>query len=112
MTDGRRSAFAAAAAANPVEVADLRADGAKLQPVLAATGGALRWTGDGAEPALPELRAGLKDPDVNIRNACQAAIEAIGKAREVPDAAERAKRTIAIREQIAAYLKERAAPAR
>jgi hypothetical protein len=55
-TDGRRSAFAAAAAANPPEVADLRADGAKLAPVLAATGGALRWLGTGAEPVLPELR--------------------------------------------------------
>jgi hypothetical protein len=56
VTDGKRSAFAAAAAANPAEVADLRADGARLRPVLAATGGALRWMGDGAEPAVPELR--------------------------------------------------------
>jgi hypothetical protein len=56
VTDGRRSAFAAAAAVNPAEVADLRADGARLQPVLAATGGALRWLGNGAEPVLPELR--------------------------------------------------------
>ncbi len=56
VSDGRRNAFAAAAAANPPEVADLRADGARLQPVLAATGGALRWLGAGAEPVLPELR--------------------------------------------------------
>jgi hypothetical protein len=57
VSDGRRSAFAAAAAANPPEVADLRADGTRLAPVLAATGGALRWMGAGAaEPALPELR--------------------------------------------------------
>jgi hypothetical protein len=55
-SDGKRNAFAAAAAANPAEIADLRADGARLQPVLAATGGALRWMGDGAEPTLPELR--------------------------------------------------------
>lgn len=55
-SDGRRSAFAAAAAANPPEVADLRADGAKLAPVLAATGGGLRWLGTAAEPVLPELR--------------------------------------------------------
>ena len=38
------------------EIADLRADGARLQPVLSATGGGLRWLGNGAEPALPELR--------------------------------------------------------
>jgi hypothetical protein len=56
VTDGRRNAFAAAAASNPAEIADLRADGARLQPILAATGGALRWMGNGAEPALPELR--------------------------------------------------------
>jgi hypothetical protein len=57
VSDGRRSAFAAAAAANPLEVADLRADGEKLQPLLAATGGGLRWLGPaGTEPALPELR--------------------------------------------------------
>lgn len=56
VSDGRRSAFAAAAAANPPEVADLRADGARLQPVLAATGGALRWLGAEREPVLPELR--------------------------------------------------------
>jgi hypothetical protein len=57
VSDGRRSAFAAAAAANPLEVADLRADGEKLQPLLTATGGGLRWLGPaGTEPALPELR--------------------------------------------------------
>ncbi|MCO6420009.1 hypothetical protein JYK14_28200 [Siccirubricoccus sp. KC 17139] len=56
VTDGSRSAFAAAAAANPPEVADLRADPAKLAPILAATGGAARWLGAGAEPTLPELR--------------------------------------------------------
>ncbi|TCZ64484.1 hypothetical protein [Roseicella aquatilis] len=56
VSDGRRSAFAAAAAANPPEVADLRADPARLEPILAATGGAARWLGTGAEPVLPELR--------------------------------------------------------
>ncbi len=55
--DGRRSAFAAAAAANPPEVADLRADGERLAPLLASTGGGLRWLGPaGTDPALPELR--------------------------------------------------------
>ena len=56
VSDGKRSAFAAAAAANPPEVADLRADPARLAPVLAATGGAARWLGTAAEPSLPELR--------------------------------------------------------
>jgi hypothetical protein len=56
VSDGRRSAFVAAAAANPLEVADLRADPARLAPILAATGGAARWLGTGAEPVLPELR--------------------------------------------------------
>lgn len=56
VSDGRRSAFAAAAAANPPEIADLRADPGPLAPILAATGGAARWLGDAAEPALPELR--------------------------------------------------------
>ncbi|TDG16232.1 hypothetical protein E2C05_29470 [Paracraurococcus ruber] len=56
VSDVRRSAFVAAAAANPPEVADLRADAARLAPILAATGGAQRWLGAGPEPALPELR--------------------------------------------------------
>ncbi|WP_309139522.1 hypothetical protein [Siccirubricoccus sp. G192] len=55
-SDGQRNAFAAAAAANPPEVADLRSDPARLQPILAATGGAQRWLGGGEEPVLPELR--------------------------------------------------------
>jgi hypothetical protein len=55
-SDGRRTAFAAAAAANPLEIADLRADPAKLAPVTLATGGGVRWLGNGAAPAVPELR--------------------------------------------------------
>ncbi|NOG72938.1 hypothetical protein [Roseicella sp. DB1501] len=56
VSDGKRNAFAAAAAANPPEVADLRADPGPLAPVLAATGGGARWLGAGAVPVLPELR--------------------------------------------------------
>jgi hypothetical protein len=56
VSDGVRTAFAAAAAANPLEIADLRADPAKLAPVLAATGGGVRWLGTGAQAAVPELR--------------------------------------------------------
>ncbi|RAI59304.1 hypothetical protein [Roseicella frigidaeris] len=56
VSDGRRSAFAAAAAANPPEMADLRADPTPLAPLLAATGGGVRWLGSGTAPTLPELR--------------------------------------------------------
>ena len=53
-TDGRRTAFAAAGAANPLEIADLRADPTRLAPVM--QGGGVRWLGTGAQPAVPELR--------------------------------------------------------
>jgi len=56
VSDGRRTTFAAAAAANPIEIADLRADPTPLRPILAATGGAAAWLGDGTTPALPDLR--------------------------------------------------------
>jgi hypothetical protein len=55
-TDGRRTAFAAAEAGNPLEIADLRADDARLRPLTVATGGAVRWLGADATPAVPELR--------------------------------------------------------
>uniref|UniRef100_UPI0022EB32AC hypothetical protein n=1 Tax=Falsiroseomonas oryzae TaxID=2766473 RepID=UPI0022EB32AC len=55
-SDGRRTAFAAAEAGNPMEIADLRADEAKLRPLAEATGGAVRWLGTDAQPAVPELR--------------------------------------------------------
>jgi len=53
VTDGRRTAFAAAAVTNPPEFADLRADPSRLRPILAATGGGTYWL---ADSALPELR--------------------------------------------------------
>lgn len=55
-SDGTRAAFAAAAIANPLEMADLRAAEERLRPVAQATGGAMRWLGTAAEPSLPELR--------------------------------------------------------
>ena len=63
-TDGRRTAFAASAATNPLEVADLRADPEKLRPLLAGTGGAARYMGDGTTPTLPELRRVAPGRDV------------------------------------------------
>ncbi|MBR0656878.1 hypothetical protein [Plastoroseomonas arctica] len=55
-SDGRRTAFAASAAANPLEIADLRADDQRLRLVAQATGGAIRWLGTGEAPSLPEIR--------------------------------------------------------
>jgi hypothetical protein len=63
-SDGRRTAFAASAAANPLEMADLRADPERLRPLLAGTGGAARYIGDGAAPNLPELRRVAPGRDV------------------------------------------------
>ncbi|MBB5694628.1 hypothetical protein [Muricoccus pecuniae] len=53
-TDGTRTAFAAAEAANPPEIADLRADPGRVQPVVQSSGGAARWIGDGS--GLPDIR--------------------------------------------------------
>ncbi|MBR0653426.1 hypothetical protein GXW78_27535 [Roseomonas terrae] len=63
-TDGRRTAFAAAAAANPMEVADLRADPEKLRPLLTGTGGVARYLGDATAPAVPDLRRVAPGRDV------------------------------------------------
>ncbi|WP_431284699.1 hypothetical protein ACQW02_07780 [Humitalea sp. 24SJ18S-53] len=56
VSDGRRTAFAAAAAANPPEIADLRADEARLRPAVTAGGGAVRWMGAWVEPLIPDIR--------------------------------------------------------
>ena len=55
-TDGRRTAFAAAEAGNPLEIADLRADDGRLRALTVASGGAIRWLGTDETPAVPELR--------------------------------------------------------
>jgi hypothetical protein len=55
VSDGRRQAFAAAMPANPPEFADLRADPARVQSLVSATGGAARWFGDGT--TVPEIRS-------------------------------------------------------
>ena len=55
-SDGRRTAFAASAAINPLEIADLRADDQRLRPIAQATGGAIRWLGTAEAPALPDIR--------------------------------------------------------
>ncbi len=54
VSDGTRTAFAAAGSANPLEMADLRATGSYLTGIVRASGGSLHWL----DPAgAPELRA-------------------------------------------------------
>ena len=53
VSDGTRTAYAAAGAANPLEIADLRATATKLAPLARASGGSVHWL----DPAgAPELR--------------------------------------------------------
>lgn len=53
VADGERTAYAAAAAANPLEIADLRATATKLASLARASGGGVHWL----DPAgAPELR--------------------------------------------------------
>ena len=56
VTDGIRTAYAASGAANPPELADLRATASLLSPVARASGGGVHWLGSGAAPVVPELR--------------------------------------------------------
>ncbi len=54
VTDGTRTALAAVGALNPIEFADVRTTDEKLNPIAAATGGAVMWAGTGE--TLPEIR--------------------------------------------------------
>ncbi len=59
VSDGVRTAYAASGAANPPELADLRATASILSPLARASGGGVHWLGAGgprAVPAVPELR--------------------------------------------------------
>ena len=53
VTDGSRTALAAAGPLNPIELADVRATPDKLAPIVAATGGGIFWAGSGT---IPEIR--------------------------------------------------------
>jgi hypothetical protein len=53
ITDGNRTALAAAGALNPIELADVRATDEKLKPDVEATGGSIHWVGPGA---IPDIR--------------------------------------------------------
>jgi hypothetical protein len=52
VTDGTRTALAAAGPLNPIEFADVRATPDKLQPIINASGGGIFWIADG----VPEIR--------------------------------------------------------
>ena len=57
VSDGTRTAYAAAGAANPPELADLRATATKLQSMTRATGGGVHWLEDApGRIAVPQVR--------------------------------------------------------
>ena len=57
VSDGGRTAYAAAGAANPQEIADLRATATALAPIARASGGSVHWLDDGSQAGLvPSLR--------------------------------------------------------
>jgi hypothetical protein len=65
VTDGNRTALAAAGPLNPVEFADVRTTPERLSPVVAATGGGIFWVGDGT---MPEIRRVYPDRAAVGRN--------------------------------------------
>jgi len=65
VTDGVRTALAAAGPLNPVEFADVRTTPEKLAPVAAATGAGVFWVGSGT---IPEVRRVLPDRAAAGRN--------------------------------------------
>lgn len=56
VTDGLHTAFAAAGAANPLEIADLRATASMVGKLAQASGGGVHWLGTAATPRVPALR--------------------------------------------------------
>jgi hypothetical protein len=54
ITDGTRTALAAAGALNPIEFADVRTTPDRLQPVADSSGGSINWAGTGH--GLPDIR--------------------------------------------------------
>jgi hypothetical protein len=58
VSDGNRTALAAAGPLNPVELADVRATPEKLEPLARATGGSVFWAGDGTIPQIRRVSPG------------------------------------------------------
>ena len=65
VTDGGKTALAAAGPLNPVEFADVRTTPDKLAPVAAATGGGIFWAGSGK---IPDIRRVAPDETAAGRN--------------------------------------------
>ncbi len=57
-SDGTRSVYAAVAAADPLEFADLRATATKLAPIVAASGGSTHWLVPAGAPELRRVASG------------------------------------------------------
>ena len=58
ITDGTRTALAAAGPLNPVEFTDVRSTADKLGPIVAASGGGVDWIGDGSMPDIRRVAPG------------------------------------------------------
>jgi hypothetical protein len=65
VSDGTRTALAAAGPLNPVEFADVTTTPEKLAPIVAATGGGVFWIGSGT---IPEIRRVSADRSAAGRN--------------------------------------------
>lgn len=65
VTDGTRTALAAAGALNPIELSDVRTTVDKLAPAVQATGGGTFWVGSGS---LPDIRRVEPDRSAAGRN--------------------------------------------
>jgi hypothetical protein len=58
ITDGTRTALAAAGPLNPIEFTDVRTTDEKLAPVVTASGGGVNWVSGGAIPDIRRVAAG------------------------------------------------------
>jgi len=56
VTDNQRTAYAAAGAANPPELSDLRATATLVSKLARQDGGGVHWLGTAASPDIPDLR--------------------------------------------------------
>jgi hypothetical protein len=61
VSDATKSAYAAAGAANPIEIADLRATATLLGPLARASGGSVRWLSPSGAPELRRTEEGREN---------------------------------------------------
>jgi hypothetical protein len=107
--DGTARGYAAGALGGLAPYADVVPDlvavlkGDRHEYARRSAAGALARLGKKAAPALPTLKAGLNDPDVNVRNAYEYAVKQIeGAGEEKPDD-KQAERQRALLEGISAF---------